>query len=307
MRLGADRERLAGRALRRRPRAASGPTGPAAPRRPGLRRLLCVGRLVERKGVDNAVRALAELPGHGARRRRRPRAHELDDDPEARRLRALAAERGVADRVDLLGRVSRDDLPALMRSADAVVCVPWYEPFGIVPLEAMACGVPVVASAVGGMIDTVVDGVTGRARPAARPGAPGRRADAGCWPTPRAARASGPPASAAPASATTGTASPARRSTSTASSSPVSTARPRRHAAGRRPSGGDRAEEHLAALSEGLAELSRPRRGRRLGAPAGRPLLGGARVLAVGNGGSAAQAEHFTAELVGRYVTSARR
>jgi D-inositol-3-phosphate glycosyltransferase len=90
-----------------------------------------------------------------------PEAAALDRDPEARRLRALAAELGVADRLVLRGRVERAAMPALLRSADAVVCVPWYEPFGIVPLEAMACGVPVVATAVGGQIDSVVHGATG--------------------------------------------------------------------------------------------------------------------------------------------------
>ena len=52
-------------------------------------------------------------------------------------------------------------MPRWYRSADVLAAAPWYEPFGLTPLEAMACGVPVVATAVGGLIDTVVDGVTG--------------------------------------------------------------------------------------------------------------------------------------------------
>ena len=87
---------------------------------------------------------------------------------------------------DFRGRVGRAELPPLLRCADVVVCVPWYEPFGIVPLEAMACGVPVVATAVGGLIDTVVDGVTGVLVPPRRPDEAGRRAA-------RAAAGRGPP------------------------------------------------------------------------------------------------------------------
>jgi glycosyltransferase involved in cell wall biosynthesis len=82
-------------------------------------------------------------------------------DPEIARLDRIAGSLGLADRVEFRGRVDQTRTPALFRSADAVLCTPWYEPFGIVPLEAMACGVPVIAASVGGLTDTVVDGVTG--------------------------------------------------------------------------------------------------------------------------------------------------
>jgi D-inositol-3-phosphate glycosyltransferase len=147
------------------------PDGPREPRRPDRHRLVIACRLVERKGVGNAITALASLPDAELHVAGGPDVSALDSDPEARRLRALAAELGVGDRLILRGRVGRSDMPALLRSADAVVCVPWYEPFGIVPLEAMACGVPVVASAVGGQIDSVVDGVTGVHVPPREPAA----------------------------------------------------------------------------------------------------------------------------------------
>jgi D-inositol-3-phosphate glycosyltransferase len=136
------------------------PDVPPEPRS-SRRRLVAVGRLVERKGIDDAIAALVRLPDAELVVAGGPAREELHRDPEARRLVARAAELGVADRVVLRGRVDHRDVPPLLRSADVVVSVPWYEPFGIVPVEAMACGVPVVASAVGGMLDTVVDGVTG--------------------------------------------------------------------------------------------------------------------------------------------------
>jgi D-inositol-3-phosphate glycosyltransferase len=137
------------------------PDGRTEPRDPARARVVSIGRLVERKGLGNVVQALAATPGAELVIAGGPTAAELDADPEVQRLRAIARDAGVAERVKLVGRLGREQVPALLRSADVVVSVPWYEPFGIVPVEAMACGVPVVASAVGGMIDTVVDGVTG--------------------------------------------------------------------------------------------------------------------------------------------------
>ncbi|MEV3925238.1 glycosyltransferase [Actinomadura coerulea] len=136
------------------------PAGPARDGR-GPHRLVVLSRLVERKGVDTAIRALAHLPDAELLVAGGPPRDGLDGDPEVRRLRRAAADAGVAGRVEFLGRLGRDEVPPLLRSASLVVSLPWYEPFGMVPLEAMACGVPVVATAVGGHLDTVVDGVTG--------------------------------------------------------------------------------------------------------------------------------------------------
>jgi glycosyltransferase involved in cell wall biosynthesis len=144
------------------------PDGPRAPRgeRP---RLLVIGRLVPRKGVDDAIATLQWLPDAELVIAGGPDAAALDGDAEVSRLRECAQRIGVADRVQFLGRVPHQELPAQIRAADVVVCLPWYEPFGIVPLEAMACEVPVVGSAVGGLLDTVIDGVTGALRPPREP------------------------------------------------------------------------------------------------------------------------------------------
>jgi glycosyltransferase involved in cell wall biosynthesis len=136
------------------------PRGPVAPRS-DRKRLLVLGRLVERKGQDDAVRALAAVPDAELVVVGGPPSDELGADDEVRRLRSVAADAGVADRLVFTGAVPRADVPAWVRSADVVLAVPWYEPFGITPLEAMACGRPVVATAVGGLVDTVADGVTG--------------------------------------------------------------------------------------------------------------------------------------------------
>jgi D-inositol-3-phosphate glycosyltransferase len=147
------------------------PDGATEPRTPGLHRLVVVSRLVERKGVGNVVAAVAGLPDTELVVAGGPPRERLAEEPEAARLMRIARDVAVQDRVSFRGRLERHEVPPLLRSADAVVCVPWYEPFGIVPLEAMACGVPVVAAAVGGLIDTVVDGVTGIHVPPRRPDA----------------------------------------------------------------------------------------------------------------------------------------
>jgi glycosyltransferase involved in cell wall biosynthesis len=81
--------------------------------------------------------------------------------PEIGRLMGVAREEGVADAVVFVGSRGREELRDYYNAADVFVSTPWYEPFGITPLEAMACGTPVVGSAVGGIKSTVLDGQTG--------------------------------------------------------------------------------------------------------------------------------------------------
>ncbi|GAA3341636.1 hypothetical protein GCM10020358_33770 [Amorphoplanes nipponensis] len=134
------------------------PDGPAEPRDPDVPRILTVGRLVERKGYEDLIRALPGVPAAELVIVGGPPDGSLDDHPYARKLRALAERCRVGDRVRLAGGVAAADMPRWYRSADLLAAAPWYEPFGLTPLEAMACGVPVVGTAVGGLTDTVVDG-----------------------------------------------------------------------------------------------------------------------------------------------------
>ncbi|PRY36732.1 glycosyltransferase involved in cell wall biosynthesis [Umezawaea tangerina] len=136
------------------------PDGPVAPR--GHRtRVLALGDVVPTSGFHTAISALRWAPGAElviAGRIRHPAPME---DVEVRRLVELADRAGVGDRVRFTGRVTRARLPRLIRSADVVLRVPRFDPYGSAAVQAMACGVPVIAADVGALADVVVDGVTG--------------------------------------------------------------------------------------------------------------------------------------------------
>lgn len=129
--------------------------------------LLQLGRMVPRKGVDNVIESLAVLrDGYGIDAQLLVVGGDLPEgdlrsSPELARLLALAAARGLQDQITFTGQKARAELLYYYSAADVFVTTPWYEPFGITPLEAMACATPVVGAAVGGIKSTVVDGQTG--------------------------------------------------------------------------------------------------------------------------------------------------
>ena len=129
--------------------------------------VLQLGRMVARKGIDNVIRAVAVLArDYGIRARLLVvggNAPEPDPmrTPELARLMRLAQEEGVREQITFTGSRPRHVLRTYYAAADIFVTTPWYEPFGITPLEAMACARPVIASDVGGLKSTVVHGKTG--------------------------------------------------------------------------------------------------------------------------------------------------
>lgn len=129
--------------------------------------VLQLGRMVPRKGVATVIRGFARFARQHAGSARLlivGGASEVPDPaatPEIGRLQQIAGNEGVAEYVSFLGRRNRSILKAIYSAADVFVTLPWYEPFGITPLEAMACGIPVIGSDVGGIKFSVRDGTTG--------------------------------------------------------------------------------------------------------------------------------------------------
>lgn len=128
--------------------------------------VLQLGRMVPRKGVDNVIKALGKLKSKVNKLRLVIVGGETDmphvmNTPEIKRLQQIAANENIDTHITFTGRKNRQELKFYYSAADVFITTPWYEPFGITPLEAMACGTPVIGANVGGIKYSVSDGQTG--------------------------------------------------------------------------------------------------------------------------------------------------
>ncbi|MGE3912705.1 MAG: glycosyltransferase, partial [Chloroflexota bacterium] len=280
--------------------------------------VLQLGRMVPRKGVDTAIEAFAQLADrHGWSGGRLLIVGGESDTPdpvltpEIGRLQKMARTLGIRDRVTFTGRRGRTELPTYYSAADVFVTTPWYEPFGITPVEAMACGTPVVGADVGGIRFSVLDGETGYLVPPRDPASVAERL----------ARIVADPELHERLSRNA-IARAGRLFTWQKVAASLETVYRdvlRDRAPTRRPVDGLRAaparESSATVVDAGFAEailvLHATRRLLRqeiveAGDLLLRCLEGGGRLLVCGNGGSAAEAQHFAAEFVGRMRSPVR-
>ena len=275
---------------------------------PDERIILQLGRMVRRKGVETAIRGFARLQrDHGIAARLVVVGGESDEPdprltPEIGRLQAIAAEEGVAERVMFVGRRGREALKYYYSAADIFVTTPWYEPFGITPVEAMACGTPVVGSNVGGIKFSVRDGETGYLVAPNDPAALAERI-AHLYRHPKLLSVFGSQA--------------VRRANDLFTWQKVSNGVAALYEdviAASQPEGQDEAER-LAIINQGfdtlLDTLNETRRRLRPAILEAADAIAGCfardgKVLVCGNGGSAADAQHLASEFVGRFKVADR-
>jgi len=126
--------------------------------------LLYVGRVEPLKGLDLLVETAAQMDSEEGVRVMVVGA-DVNGDREMDRVKLLAKERDLEDQIDFVGQVDHNELPLYYNAADVCVVPSYYESFGLVALEAMACGTPVVATRVGGLSTIIQHGSTGYLKP----------------------------------------------------------------------------------------------------------------------------------------------